>query len=596
MALNPPRFVALTGTGAALARRLQADFPGSLVHGLARRVEDADATFDDARAELGALFASGEPIVAIMAAGIAVRALAPLLGDKHAEPPVVVLAEDGSAVVPLLGGHRGANDLARAIAARLGIRAALTTAGELVHGVALDSPPPGWRIATPDRLKPVAAALVAGERVDVDMGVGDAGWLSALHSPGGSAARIVVTDRADAQGDALVYHPPVLVVGVGCERGAPAQDVVAFVRAGLAEAGLAEDAVAAIVSIDIKMDEPAIHALAAALDVPARFFTAEELRQEEPRLATPSEYVKATVGVAGVAEAAALAAAGPEARLVLAKRVGPRATLAVARAPHDIDPRRVGRARGRLDIVGIGPGPVAWRTPEAARALRAADAVVGYGLYLDLLGPLIADKPQHARALGEEEARVALALALAARGQRVALVSSGDAGIYALATLAHELVARGDDPAWARLEIRGMPGVSAMQAAAARAGAPLGHDFCAISLSDLLTPIETIEARVRAAIAADFVIAFYNPASQRRREPFHRALAALREGRPPTTPVVVARNLGREGERVETVELQALDPDRVDMLTLLIVGSSATRIGPSGVFTPRGYAGKARTP
>jgi cobalt-precorrin 5A hydrolase/precorrin-3B C17-methyltransferase len=596
MALNPPRFVALTGTGAALARRLQREFPGSLVHGLARRVEDADASFDDARAELGALFAGGAPLVAIMAAGIAVRALAPLLGDKHAEPPVVVLAEDGSAVVPLLGGHRGANDLARAIAARLGIRAALTTAGELVHGVALDAPPPGWRIATPERLKPVAAALVAGTPVDIDMGAGDAGWLSALHSPGGTAARIVVTDRAGAQGDALVFHPPVLILGVGCERGAPPEEIVAFVRAGLAEAGLAEGAVAGIASIDIKMDEPAIHALAASLDVPARFFTAEELRREEHRLATPSDYVKATVGVAGVAEAAALAAAGPDARLVLAKRVGPRATLAVARAPHDIDPRRAGRARGRLDIVGIGPGPNDWRTPEAARALRAADAVVGYGLYLDLLGPLIADKPQHARALGEEEARVALALALAARGQRVALVSSGDAGIYALATLAHELVARGDDPAWARLEIHGMPGVSAMQAAAARAGAPLGHDFCAISLSDLLTPIETIEARVRAAIAADFVIAFYNPASQRRREPFHRALAALREGRPPTTPVVVARNLGRAGEHVETVELQALDPDRVDMLTLLIVGSSATRIGPSGVFTPRGYAGKTRTP
>ncbi|MBM3525061.1 MAG: precorrin-3B C(17)-methyltransferase, partial [Alphaproteobacteria bacterium] len=259
---------------------------------------------------------------------------------------------------------------------------------------------------------------------------------------------------------------------------------------------------------------------------------------------------------------------------------------------RDIDPLRVGRARGRLDIVGIGPGPADWRTPEASHALRAADAVVGYGLYLDLLGMLIADKPQHARALGEEEARVKLALELAAKGQRVALVSSGDAGIYALATLAHELVERSDDPAWRRLEIHGMPGVSAMQAAAARAGAPLGHDFCAISLSDLLTPIETIEERVRAAIAGDFVVAFYNPASQRRREPFHRALALLRAGRPPATPVIVARNLGREGERVEVVELQALDPDRVDMLTLLIVGSSATRIGPSGVFTPRGYAGK----
>lgn len=407
--------------------------------------------------------------------------------------------------------------------------------------------------------------------------------------------RIVVTDRIGSLGDALVYHPPVLALGIGCERDAPVDEVVAFARATLAAAGLAEGAVACVVSIDVKLDEVAVHALAAVLGVPARFFTAEELQREEPRLATPSDYVKATVGVAGVSEAAALAAAGSDATLVLAKKIGPRATIAVARAPRDIEPSTRGGARGRLDIVGIGPGPVEWRTPEVARALRAADAVVGYGLYLDLLGPLIADKPQHARALGEEEARVKLALELAAQGQRVALVSSGDAGIYALATLAHELVERGDDPNWRRLEIHGMPGVSAMQAAAARAGAPLGHDFCAISLSDLLTPIADIETRVRAAIQGDFVIAFYNPASQRRRDPFHRALALLRDGRPPTTPVIVARNLGREGESVRTVELQHLDPDSVDMLTLLIVGSSATRVGPSGVFTPRGYAGKIRS-
>jgi cobalt-precorrin 5A hydrolase/precorrin-3B C17-methyltransferase len=239
---------------------------------------------------------------------------------------------------------------------------------------------------------------------------------------------------------------------------------------------------------------------------------------------------------------------------------------------------------------------VAWRTPEAARALRAADAVVGYGLYLDLLGPLIADKPQHARALGEEEARVALALALAARGQRVALVSSGDAGIYALATLAHELVERGDDPAWARLEIRGMPGVSAMQAAAARAGAPLGHDFCAISLSDLLTPREAIETRLRAAAAGDFVVAFYNPASERRRSLLPLARQILLDARGADCWVACARNLGRAGETVKIYRLGDDWVDSVDMLTLVMVGSTATKrleLGTSArLYTPRGYEKK----
>ncbi|MBM3523580.1 MAG: hypothetical protein FJX57_11540, partial [Alphaproteobacteria bacterium] len=363
--MTAPRFVALTERGAALARRLQPSFPGSMVHGLARRVAQADTRFDDARAELGALFAGGEPIVAIMAAGIVVRSLAPMLADKLVEPPVLVLAEDGSAVVPLLGGHGGANALAARIAAALGIAPAITTAGELVHGVALDDPPRGWRIATPGRLKATAAALVAGEPIDLVVEASDAAWLipSCREAIGGVAAKrpgrssvalerpltspsrasrvppllfasgeqegmsIVVTDRAGARGEALVYHPPVLVLGVGCERGAAPEEVVAFARAVLAEAGLAEGAIAGVASIDIKMDEAAVHALAGALDVPVRFFTAAELAREEARLATPSDYVKATVGVAGVAEAAALAAAGPDSRLVLAKRIGPRATV-----------------------------------------------------------------------------------------------------------------------------------------------------------------------------------------------------------------------------------------------------------------------------
>jgi cobalt-precorrin 5A hydrolase/precorrin-3B C17-methyltransferase len=187
---------------------------------------------------------------------------------------------------------------------------------------------------------------------------------------------------------------------------------------------------------------------------------------------------------------------------------------------------------------------------------------------------------------------VRLALDRAAEGRDVALVSSGDAGIYALATLVFELIETRGEPRWRRVAIDVVPGVSALQAAAARAGAPLGHDFCAVSLSDLLTPLATIEARLEAAAAADFVIALFNPASQRRREPLARALAILRRHRAPTTPVVVARDLGRDGESVRVVDLAALDPNSIDMMTLLIIGSSATRLAGTYVFTPRGYAEK----
>ena len=185
------------------------------------------------------------------------------------------------------------------------------------------------------------------------------------------------------------------------------------------------------------------------------------------------------------------------------------------------------------------------------------------------------------------------ALDLAAEGRSVALVSSGDAGIYAMATLVFELLARGEQVAWNRVEIAVAPGISALQAAAARAGAPLGHDFCAISLSDLLTPWAAIETRLKAAAEADFVVALYNPVSSRRREALPRARDILLGRRPNDTPVVIARNLGRDGESVRTVELAALTESDADMLTVLIVGSSQTRRVGRWVYTPRGYAAKS---
>jgi cobalt-precorrin 5A hydrolase/precorrin-3B C17-methyltransferase len=220
--------------------------------------------------------------------------------------------------------------------------------------------------------------------------------------------------------------------------------------------------------------------------------------------------------------------------------------------------------------------------------------VVGYGLYLDLLGPaMLAGKTRHETGLGAEEERARRALDLAASGRAVALVSSGDAGIYGLATLVFELLDRETGRAdWRRVEVAVAPGLSALQAAAARAGAPLGHDFCAISLSDLLTPWPAIEARLRAAASADFVVALYNPRSERRGDRLDRARALLLERRPPETPVVVARNLGRAGETVAATTLAALDPARVDMLTIVIIGSSRTRLlpgCPARVYTPRGY-------
>jgi cobalt-precorrin 5A hydrolase / precorrin-3B C17-methyltransferase len=589
--------VALTQTGADLARRLAPHLPGAQTHGLAARTSGVDQSFTDTIAHLRTLFGQGEPIIGICAAGILVRTLAPLLADKTSEPPVVALAEDGSVAIPLLGGHRGANDLARAIAAAIGATAAITTAGDIALGVALDQPPPGWAIADRAALKPIAAALLAHQPVALHVEAGDASWLQKLEFAADAPLSIHVTDRA-ITGDAqtLVYHPPVLALGVGTERGVDPAELERLVRDTLAAHDLSSHAIACIASIDLKIDEPAVQALAQRLGVPARFFTADELAREEKRLATPSEIVRQATGTPGVAEAAALAASGIDASLIVAKTKSPRATCAIARSLRDIDPLSIGHGRGSLAIVGIGPGMRDWRSPEVANALESASDIVGYGLYLDLIADAIAGKTRHETGLGDEEGRARLALDLAASGRHVALVSSGDAGIYGLAALAFELLERGENAAWKRVDVRVCPGISALQAAAARAGAPLGHDFCAISLSDLLTPWPDIERRLAAAADADFVTALYNPASQRRREHLARAHAIFSHRRPPDTPVIVARNLGRSDERVEIVRLADLDVAAVDMLTLVLIGSTKTRrvdaAGRLWAYTPRGYAAK----
>ena len=565
--------------------------------GLEGRVADCDRAFSNVGAILHDVFTASRPIIGICATGILVRALAPFLISKESDPAVLAVAEDASVIVPLLGGHHGANALAVRLAEALGGVAALTTASDVVLHVPLDAPPAGWRMRERASYKRIAADLLAGApaRIVVESGPSP-DWLFELPQAEDAPITILVSDRADAQAD-LVYAPQTCVLGLGCERLAQESEVWALVDEQLAKANIAREAIACVASIALKAAEPAIHGVARRLGVPARFFDATRLERETPRLKNPSDLVYRETGCHGVAEGSALAGVGAAGDLIVAKQRSQRATCAIARSAEIVDPHFVGRARGSLAIVGIGPGAAAARTHEVEAAIAKATDLVGYRLYLDLLGPLAEHKARHGYELGEEEMRVRIALGLAAEGRDVALVCSGDAGIYAMATLVFELIDREGNADWARVAITGLPGVSAMQTAAARIGAPLGHDFCAISLSDLLTPWEAIEQRLLTAAAGDFVVAFYNPVSQRRRTQLAAAKEILLRHRPAETPVVLARNLGREGETVAVVMLGDLKVEDVDMLTLVIVGSSATRAvqRPDGgvwIYTPRGYAKK----
>jgi len=563
--------VVLGPGGMDTARRIAAAVAGAEIHGLARRVPDADIAFDDTGEHLRRLFAAGTPIVGICASGILIRLLASCLTDKTAEPPVIAVAEDGSAVVPLVGGHHGANDLAVTIAALFGIAAAITTAGDVRFGMALDNPPIGWTLANPEHVKLFSADLLAGETVRLDDSVPP--FLADTDIPRdlGGILRITATSQSQP-GDPrhLVYHPAKIAIGVGCERGADPAELNELVASALATGGIAPAAVAGLYSLDLKADEPAVHAAAAALGVEARFFDASTLEAEAPRLKNPSEIVFREVGCHGVAEGAALAAAGPDGELVVAKTKSARATCAIAIAPMPIE--STGCPQGQLLIVGTGPGSDGWMTAEAESAVAAATDLVGYTLYLDILAARADGKIRHDYQLGEEIDRVRAALNIAATGKTVALVSSGDPGIYAMATLAFELLETGDRSDWRRVAVQVCPGISALQAAAARSGAPLGHDFCTISLSDLLTPWDAIERRLRAAADGDFVVAFYNPVSRRRTWQLGKAREILLAARPESTPVVIARNLGRDGEQVRIVTLGTLDPADIDMLTVVLVG------------------------
>ncbi|HEY1635897.1 MAG TPA: precorrin-3B C(17)-methyltransferase [Acidimicrobiales bacterium] len=547
--------ISVTERGRLLAKRL----PFEHTHG-------------DVGATVRARWSKVDALVLVLATGAAVRIVAPLLEDKRVDPAVVCLDEAGRFAVALCGGHLGgANTLARQVAALVGAEPVVTTATDATGTCPLDALP-GF-IADGD-VAGVTAAMLDGRAPLVD---NDLSWpLPSTVPVGAGPERLVITDRRVEPGrhGVAVLRPPTLVAGIGTSTGAPPDEVVGLLGTSLAEAGLDAACVAEVATIDRRADEPALHAFGG----PLRLFPAETLRRV--RVPTPSGTVDSAVGTPSVAEAAALLAAGPGAELVITKRTSAHAAVAVAR-------RR--RPRGHLAIVGLGPGDPRHRTPAAEAAVRHADIVIGYGPYVEQCADLIGPHHQIVRSpIGDEEDRARQAVEQAGSGRRVALVSSGDAGVYAMASVALEQATASEGAASAfNLDV--VPGITAATAAAAALGAPLGHDHAAISLSDLLTPWATIESRLQAVAAADLVVSLYNPRSRGRPWQLDAARRILLEHRVPSTPVGVATDLFRNGERVRVTTLADLDPEEVGMTTCVVVGSSATRVVDGRMVTPRGY-------
>jgi len=560
-----PAILVLGEAAVPAAQRIATVLERAEILGLRNRAASVDSTFMHFGDAIRSLYEEGRPIIALCAAGIVIRALAPLLENKRIEPPVLAVAEDGSTVVPLLGGLSGVNDMARQIAAALEVVPAITTSGELRFGINLLHPPAELTLANPDDAKNFMSNLLAGQKLRLD---GQSRWLAQSKLPfaGNGALTISITPRNRApRSDELIYHPRCVAIAVDKISENTQNDI----EDALAKAGIAQSSLALLLAHEKNCASSVLHQVAANLDIPLRY-------------------------VADATDACDLVLRSVEQPVELIDSDG----LAVAIAATPADVLFVGRKRGKLVVIGLGPGSRDLMTPAVQHELEQAEDILGYETYVRMaeenLRPFRADQTIHMTDNREEMQRARHAFQLAASGRHVIMISSGDPGVFAMAAAVVEALHETDNPAWQGVELVIQPGISAAMAAASRIGAPLGHDFCMISLSDNLKPWTIIEKRLALAAEADLAMAFYNPISRARPHQLSRALEILRQYRAPETPIVLGRDIGRPAETTRITTLGALTPGEVDMRTVVIVGSSHTRSfaksdGREWVYTPRWY-------
>ena len=570
----------------------------------ARNWEEQD-NYKNFNSNLKQCFLSGRAIICMSATGIIIRLIAPFLKDKHIDSPIVCITPCGGYVIPLLGGHHGANDLALEVSEILGTQAVISTMSSSVgEPYPLDNIPHYWKYDNKDSLDYLRKKFVSEKKPpaiyhdlhnkDTTLPVQSSILIHA------SSCDLLITDKHSAIASTVVY-PPTLILGVGSIRNADEMETIKFIENSLSRHEIAHESLAAISTVDLKCHEPAIHAIKSHYKIPIRVFSSDILKEHSSAYGLScNDIVEQSVGTPSVCEAAALALADDnfKASIVMRKQVCPIATCAVAASPRPLSPKDIvsrGKAVGELHVIGIGPGDLKFLTQDAIETIHELDSVVGYSLYLDLISPMIKNKNIFSFSLGEEIDRVDKSISLACEGHSVGLVCSGDASVYAMASLVFEQLEKFSCSEISPPPVLVHPGISAMSMASSKSGAIIGHDFCAISLSDLLTPTQTIINRITHAAKGDFVIAFYNPQSNKRKSLLPEAINILKQYRDHNTPIILARNLTRAEENISRHTLGDFNAKIVDMMSLVMIGNSNSKtlnnvpLTSNVVYTPRGY-------
>lgn len=629
--------IAITKAGAEKGRHLHHCLKESALYlpEKLRKEQDLEVTgFDYPLKELlGKVFSEYKRIVLFVSVGAVVRLLAPLVKSKQEDPAVVVVDQDGKFAISLLSGHiGGANALAKEVAAALGGVPVITTASEVSGVVSPDmiGREFNWEIENKENIKFVSAALVNDVKTGVYQDSGEQDWLPDDKKPANlifydslealkksdCQAAIIITDRVLAEEyrsllrKAVVYRPRSLVAGIGCRRGTSSEEIETALVSALQEKKLALKSIRNLATVDIKSNEEGLNLAAKKYGWPVEFFTLDELNDYFRGTAccapTASDRVLRRIGAPGVCEPAALLSSGAG-ELLMAKTVIGNVTIAVARVPFNFNntgaqytvpsgnkagKEKLSEERGKLYLVGLGPGNLEQMTERARMALRDSGIIVGYKSYLAQINSMLAGKEIVSSGMGDEVERAGKALALAREGKKVALVSGGDAGIYGMAGLIFELLQNEDKKALDGFECEVVPGVPALNAAASLLGAPLMCDFAAVNLSDLLVPWDTIALRLEKAAQGDFVISLYNPASHRRKNQIAKAREILLKYRDILTPVGIVSDAYREGQKVVLTDLEHMLDYEIGMNTLVIIGNSTTFCSGNRMVTPRGYDSK----